>query len=76
MRRVLKAEELGLPTGDLSTIDDSMDSVQQDGRFAGPRRPGKGAYLPLKTGWRFSWKELVASAQSSEAIRWPWAAAI
>ncbi len=31
MRRVLKAEELGLPTGDLSTWDDSMDFAQQDG---------------------------------------------
>ena len=25
MRRVLKAQELGLPTGDLSTMDDSLD---------------------------------------------------
>ncbi|MFQ5826553.1 MAG: acetate--CoA ligase [Dehalococcoidia bacterium] len=31
MRRVLKAEELGLPTGDLSTLDDSLDFAQQDG---------------------------------------------
>ncbi len=30
MRRVLKAQELGLPIGDLSTIDDSLDFTKQD----------------------------------------------
>ena len=31
MRRVLRAWDQGLPTGDLSTMDDSLDFAQQDG---------------------------------------------